>query len=136
MAEARRGAMAVLGVVGVDLFSARRPLCSFLWSHSMTAQHQAHPKREGVGLALGCLSLARGGGGPEFALRLAGGEEAREALAGGNRDAMQCVTPLTAPPSPSAPKPASSLSAISRASRACSRARSSLSDTRDALRAA
>ena len=57
------GAMAVLGVVGVDLFSARRPLCSFLWSHSMTAQHQAHPKSEGVGIALGCLSLARGGGG-------------------------------------------------------------------------
>ena len=29
----------------------------------MTAQHQAHPKSEGVGIALGCLSLARGGGG-------------------------------------------------------------------------
>ena len=79
-------AIAVLGVVGVDLFSPRRPLCGFLWAHGATASPGSGGGATGAGkrkrstgtgsrsvdggapsqqtgVALGVLSLARGGGG-------------------------------------------------------------------------
>eukprot|EP01043_Picozoa_sp_COSAG02_P080899 COSAG02_NODE_19466_length_880_cov_1.250960_1_plen_236_part_00 len=83
-------AIAVLGVVSLDLFSARRPQCTFLWAHGMTAanggsrQKDSSTKRKrgrgnssgtsstavdpatvaSPGVSLGVLSLSRGGGGP------------------------------------------------------------------------
>lgn len=39
-------AIAVLGVVGLDLFSARRPQCSYLWSHGLTVAHGGSKQKE------------------------------------------------------------------------------------------
>lgn len=83
-------AVAVLGVVSFDLFSARRPQCSFLWSHGMTVANGGTKQKESFikrkrgrgnssgtisttvdsatvaspGVSLGVLSLSRGGSGP------------------------------------------------------------------------
>lgn len=79
-------AIAVLGVVSLDLFSARRPQCNYLWSHGVTVAHGGSKQKElstkrkrgrgnssaansksvdsasvaPLGVSLGVLSLSRG----------------------------------------------------------------------------